>query len=414
MTRRVAITGVGALTSVGHNVPDTWEAIKNGVSGAGKITRYDATGHNVQIACELKNWNPADYMPAKELRRHDRYQHYAFAVAKEALAQSGLELHDEEERARTSVIVGSSVGGVESHRDHTVLIYETKDLRKISPFGIPMFVANGASNMISIHIGAHGPTATLVSACATGADCLGYAFDMIRIGRIDRAMAGCSDAPIMDLGIGGFDRIGATSRRNDDPKTAMRPFAKDREGLVFGEGAAVLVLEEYESAKKRGAPILAELVGYASTSDGYHLTAPDPEALGAVRAMRLALESAGINADQIDHINAHGTATALNDPMETKAMKQVFGDHAYKIAISGTKSMTGHGMGMTAALEAVLCVMALRDQIAPPTINLHEADPECDLDYVPLVARDVKMTYAMSNSFGFGGHNASLIFKKAD
>lgn len=414
MTRRVVVTGVGALTPVGHNANETWEAIKNGVSGAGKITRYDATGHHVQIACEIKNWNPADYMPVKELRRHDRYQHYAFAVAKEALAQSGLELRTEEERARTSVIVGSSVGGVESHRDHTVLIYETKDLRKISPFGIPMFVANGASNMISIHIGAHGPTATLVSACATGADCIGYAFDLIRMGRIDRAMAGCSDAPIMDLGIGGFDRIGATSRRNHDPQGAMRPFAKDREGLVFGEGAAVLILEEYESAKKRGAPILAELVGYAATSDGYHLTAPDPQALGAVRAMRLALESAGINPEQIDHINAHGTATALNDPMETKAMKQVFGEHAYKIPISATKSMTGHGMGMTAALEAVLCVMALRDQIAPPTINLYEPDPECDLDYVPLVAREVKMTYAMSNSFGFGGHNASLIFKKVD
>ncbi|HRF94587.1 MAG TPA: beta-ketoacyl-[acyl-carrier-protein] synthase family protein, partial [Aggregatilineales bacterium] len=274
-----------------------------------------------------------------------------------------------------SVVVGSSVGGVESHRENAIIVHETHDLRKISPFGIPMFVANGASNMLSIHVGAHGPTQTLVSACATGADCIGYAFDLIRSGRIDRALAGCSEAPISDLGIGGFDRIGAASRNNDDPQGAMRPFAKDRTGLVFGEGAGVVVLEEYETAKKRGAVILAELCGYAATSDAYHLTAPDPDALGAVRAMRLALESAGINADQIDHINAHGTATALNDPMETKAMKQVFGDHAYKIAISGTKSMTGHGMGMTAALEAVFCVMALRDQIAPPTINLYEKDP---------------------------------------
>ncbi|MDZ4670694.1 MAG: beta-ketoacyl-ACP synthase II [Phototrophicales bacterium] len=414
MTRRVAITGVGALTSVGHTATQAWDSIKNGISGAGKITRFDASTHNVQIACEIKDWNAGDYMSAKELRRHDRYQHYAFAVSKEALAQADWNITTEDERSRTSVVVGSSVGGVESHRENMLIVHETHDLRKISPFGIPMFVANGASNMLSIHIGAHGPSQTLVSACATGADCIGYAFDLIRNGRIDRALAGCSEAPISDLGIGGFDRIGAASRNNDDPVGAMRPFAKDRTGLVFGEGAGVLVLEEYESAKKRGAVILAELCGYASTSDAFHLTAPDPDALGAVQAMRLALESAGINADQIDHINAHGTATALNDPMETKAMKQVFGDHAYQIAISATKSMTGHGMGMTAALEAVWCVMALRDQIAPPTINLHEKDSECDLDYVPLVGREVKMIYAMSNAFGFGGHNASLIFKKAE
>lgn len=414
MTRRVVITGVGALCGVGNTANHAWESIKNGISGADKITRYDASNHHVQIACEIKNWNATDFISAKELRRHDRYQHYAFAVSKEALDQAGWDLTTEEERSRTSVVVGSSVGGVESHRENAIIVHETKDLRKISPFGIPMFVANGASNMISIHVGAHGPTQTLVSACATGADCIGYAFDLIRMGKIDRALAGASEAPISDLGIGGFDRIGAASRNNEDPKGAMRPFAKDRTGLVFGEGAGVLVMEEYESAQKRGAVILAELCGYASTSDAYHLTAPDPNALGAVRAMRLALESAGINPDQIDHINAHGTATALNDPMETKAMKQVFGDYAYNIAISGTKSMTGHGMGMTAALEAVFCVMALRDQFAPPTINLYEKDPECDLDYVPLVGRETKITYAMSNAFGFGGHNASLVFKKAE
>lgn len=414
MTRRVVITGVGALCGVGNTANHAWESIKNGISGADKITRYDASNHHVQITCEIKNWNATDFISAKELRRHDRYQHYAFAVSKEALDQAGWDLTTEEERSRTSVVVGSSVGGVESHRENAIIVHETKDLRKISPFGIPMFVANGASNMISIHVGAHGPTQTLVSACATGADCIGYAFDLIRMGKIDRALAGASEAPISDLGIGGFDRIGAASRNNEDPKGAMRPFAKDRTGLVFGEGAGVLVMEEYESAQKRGAVILAELCGYASTSDAYHLTAPDPNALGAVRAMRLALESAGINPDQIDHINAHGTATALNDPMETKAMKQVFGDYAYNIAISGTKSMTGHGMGMTAALEAVFCVMALRDQFAPPTINLYEKDPECDLDYVPLVGRETKITYAMSNAFGFGGHNASLVFKKAE
>lgn len=411
MARRVVVTGLGMVTPVGNTVEPAWEAIKNGQSGVGLITRYDASEHHVKIAAEVKDWDPLQYLPAKELRRRDRYQLFTFAAARQALDASGLTV-SEEQRLRTGVIVGSAVGGVESFIQQVHLVHEAGDLRRVTPFGIPMLMVNGGSDMISIEIGACGPTYTPTSACATGADCIGHAFDLIRMGRIDRAVAGCGEAPIIPIGVGVFDRIGAASRMNDDPKTAMRPFSKDREGLVFAEGAGVIILEELEAAKARGAPILAELVGYGCTSDAFHVTAPEPEGQGASAALRLALDDARVNPEEIHYINAHGTATDLNDPMETKAVKRVFGEQAYTIPISSTKSMTGHGMGMTAAIEAIFCVLALRDQVAPPTINLHEADPECDLDYVPNVAREVPMTCVMTNSFGFGGHNASLIFKK--
>ncbi len=411
MSRRVVVTGLGMVTPLGHTVEATWDAIKNGRSGVSRVTRFDASTYNVQIAAEIKDWDSSPYLSAKDLRRHDRYQWYAYASACQAVAHAGLQLTDEQ-RPRTSVIVGSAVGGVESYHDQTLLVDHSGDLRKVSPFGIPMLVVNGASNMVSIMLGATGPSYTPVSACATGADCIGHAFDLIRMGKIDRAITGCGEAPIIPMGLGAFDRIQATSRRNDDPAGAMRPFAKDRDGLVFSEGAGVLVLEELEGAKARGATILAELVGYGSTSDAFHVTAPEPEGMGASEAIRQAMHNAEVNLTDIHYINAHGTATQLNDPMETKAVKRVFGDHAYKIPMSSTKSMTGHGMGMTAAIEAIFCVLALRDQVAPPTINLYESDPECDLDYVPHTAREVNMTVAMSNSFGFGGHNVSLIFKK--
>jgi len=411
MSRRVVVTGLGMVTPLGHTVEATWDAIKNGRSGVSRVTRFDASTYNVQIAAEIKDWDSSPYLSAKDLRRHDRYQWYAYASACQAVAHAGLQLTDEQ-RPRTSVIVGSAVGGVESYHDQILLVDHSGDLRKVSPFGIPMLVVNGASNMVSIMLGATGPSYTPVSACATGADCIGHAFDLIRMGKIDRAITGCGEAPIIPMGLGAFDRIQATSRRNDDPAGAMRPFAKDRDGLVFSEGAGVLVLEELEGAKARGATILAELVGYGSTSDAFHVTAPEPEGMGASEAIRQAMHNAEVNLTDIHYINAHGTATQLNDPMETKAVKRVFGDHAYKIPMSSTKSMTGHGMGMTAAIEAIFCVLALRDQVAPPTINLYESDPECDLDYVPHTAREVNMTVAMSNSFGFGGHNVSLIFKK--
>lgn len=409
MTRRVVITGMGMITPLGHNVSETWEAIKAGKSGIGPITRFDASKYLVQIAAEIKNWDPTQFMPVKEVRRRDRYQQLILVAAQEAIKHANLELTDEQ-RIRTGVIIGSAVGGVESYYEQAAIMYETDDPRRITPFGIPMLMVNGGSDMVSIEIGATGPSYTPISACATGADCIGHAFDLIRIGRLDRALAGGGDAPIIPIGIAAFDRVGACSRLNDDPEHASRPFDKNRMGLVFSEGSAVLVLEELESARARGAHIYAEIVGYGSTSDAFHVTAPHPEAIGASQAIELALQDARLNPEDIDYINAHGTATALNDTMETKGVKRVFGEHAYRVPMSSTKSMTGHGMGATAAMEAVFAVKSICDQIAPPTMNLTEPDPECDLDYIPNTAREVKIRHVMSNSFGFGGHNASLIF----
>jgi 3-oxoacyl-[acyl-carrier-protein] synthase II len=412
MTRRVVVTGIGAVTPLGHTYETTWEAIKAGKSGVGRIMRYDPSSHNVQIAAEVKDWQPEKHIPRKEVRRYDRFQTFIHAAACEALEQVGWSL-SEEEQLRTSVMIGSAVGGIESFDNQSQLVFEAGDVRRVSPFGIPMLVVDGGSNRVSIMLGAHGPSYTPTSACATGADCIGHAFDLIRMGRIDRAVAGAGEAPIIPIGVGAFDRVGATSRRNDDPEHAMRPFDKERDGLVFGEGAGVLILEEYETARKRGANILAELVGYSSTSDAFHITAPEPEGKGASNAIRIAMEDARVNPGDIDYINAHGTATALNDPMETRAVKLALGEQAYNIPMSSTKSMTGHGMGMTAAIEAIFAILAIRDQVAPPTINLETPDPECDLDYVPLTAREHRIDCAMSNSFGFGGHNVSLIFKRA-
>lgn len=412
MSRRVVVTGVGAVLSLGHTADAAWEAAKNGVSKIDKITLYDATDHNVQIAAEVQGWNAEAYVSRKDLRRHDRYQVFAYAAACEALEQAGLELLDETEQARTGVIVGSAVGGVSTFYDQAQMVRDTGDLRKVTPFGIPMLMVNGGSTMISIKTGAHGPSYTPTSACATGSDCIGHGFDLIRAGRMDRVIAGAGEAPIIPIGIAAFDRVGATSRVNDDPKRSMRPFDKDRSGLVFAEGAGVVILEEYEAAKARGAEILAELVGYGTTSDAFHATAPEPEGIGAGNAIKQAMAMAHLNPQDIHYISAHGTATGLNDPMETKAVKRVLGEQAYNIPMSSTKSMTGHGMGMTAAVEAVFCVLALRDQVAPPTINLEHPDPECDLDYVPNEAREVPMQQVMTNAFGFGGHNSSLIFRK--
>ena len=413
MTRRVVVTGLGMISPMGHTVEETWESIKAGISGIGLITHFDTSNYMVKIAAEVKDWDPTSVMPAKEVRRRDRYQHFIVAAAKEAVSHSGFEVKDGE-RTRSSVIVGSAVGGVESYFREANLLFETGDPRKITPFGIPMLMVNGGSDLVSIEYSAMGPSYVPVSACATGADCIGHAFDLIRWGRLDQALAGGGEAPIIAIGIAAFDRVGACSRLNDDPVHASRPFDKNRTGLVFGEGAGVLVLEELEHAKVRGADILAEIVGYGTTSDAFHVTAPDPEAVGAIAAIRQALDDAQLDVNAIQYINAHGTATALNDVMETKAIKCVFGEHAYHVPMSSTKSMTGHGMGATAAMEAAFSVLAIRDQVAPPTINLTEPDPECDLDYVPNEARSMPINCVMSNSFGFGGHNVSLIFKRFD
>jgi 3-oxoacyl-[acyl-carrier-protein] synthase II len=398
------------ISPLGQSVADSWEAILAGRSGIASLTRFDTTDYAVKIAAEVKDWNPERYMLAKEARKRDRYQQFALAAALQAFQESGLQVTDEN-RHRTGVIVGSAVGGIDSYYNEVRKLIETGDPRRITPFGIPMLMVNGGSDLITIEIGATGPSYTPISACATGADCIGHAFDLIRAGRLDRALAGCGEAPIIPIGIAAFDRTGACSHENDNPALASRPFDKDRTGLVFAEGSGVVVLEELEAARARGAHIYAELVGYGSTSDAYHITAPEPEGRGAAAVIRMALEDAGVTPEDIDYINAHGTATSLNDVMETKAVKAVFGDQAYKVPMSSTKSMTGHAMGATAAFEAIFCILALRDQVAPPTINLNEPDPECDLDYVPNTARQMPIHYAMSNSFGFGGHNVSLIFK---
>lgn len=410
MSRRVVVTGMGIVSPMGMTAEESWENIKAGKSGIGPITRFDASNFNVRIAAEVKNWQPEQYIPAKEVRRRDLYQQFVAAAAQEAMRTSGLEVTDEN-RLRTGVIIGSAVGGVGSYYRECVTIFETGDPRRITPFGIPMLMVNGGSDLVAIEIGSLGPSYVPISACATGGDCIGHAFDLIRLGKIDQALAGCSEAPIFSIGIAAFDRTGACSRENETPERACRPFAKDRPGLVFSEGAGVLVLEELEAAKARGATIYAEIVGYGSTSDAFHITAPDPEGAGAANAVRAALTDARLNPQDVDYINAHGTGTGLNDVMETRAIKAVFGEHAYNIPMSSTKSMTGHAMGATAAFEAAFSVLALRDQVAPPTINLDEKDPECDLDYVPNTAREMPLQVVMSNSFGFGGHNVSLIFK---
>ncbi|MFN8373950.1 MAG: beta-ketoacyl-ACP synthase II [Anaerolineae bacterium] len=410
MTRRVVVTGIGLVTPLGHTREESWRNILAGKSGIAPLTRFDPADSPVKIAAEVKDWNPDTYMSPKLSRRHDRNQQFTWVAAHEAMQQAGFEVNDAN-RHRTAIITGSAVGGVEGYFIEAKQLLETNDMRKVTPFGISMLMVNGGADMISIDLGILGPNYTLASACATGADCIGHAFDLIRLGRVDQALAGAAEAPVIKIGIAVFDRLGAMSRENDTPERACRPFDKTRTGLVFGEGAGVLVLEELEYAKKRGANIIAELVGYGSTSDGYHMTAPHPEGIGAIRTMKMALDDGQVNASEIEYINAHGTGTSLNDVVETKAVKSVFGEQAYNIPMSSTKSMTGHGMGATAAIEAGFAILSMRDSIVPPTINLHEPDPECDLDYVANQSREMKVDATMSNSFGFGGHNVSLVFK---
>lgn len=409
--QRVVVTGLGLVSALGKSVACNWSALREGRSGTRFITRFDSAPYRVKVAAEVPDWDPRDYMSARQARRMDRYQQLALVAAREALEHSGLEI-DDGNAARTGVVMGSAVGGVESYYNQAILLFETGDPRRITPFGIPMLMVNGGSGLISIETGAAGPSGALVSACATGADCIGRACELIRAGRIDHALAGCSDAPIIPIGIGAFDRVGACSREKENPAAASRPFDRRRGGLVFGEGAGAMVLESLDAARKRDATVLAEVVGYGSSSDAFHTTAPDPDGRGAAEAIVQALRDARLNAGDVDYINAHGTATQLNDVMETRALKRALGAQAYGIPVSSTKSMTGHAMGATAAMEAVFAVLALREQLAPPTINLDEPDPECDLDYVPNEARELRLHCVMSNAFGFGGHNASLIFSR--
>lgn len=407
--RRVVVTGIGAVSPVGNSAEASWEAVINGKSGIGPLTRLDSEQFPVKVAAEVKDFDIEEYLPRKEARKMDRFTHYAMAASIMAMKDANLEL-DEETAYRTGVWIGSGIGGMETHEQQFKTFME-KGYRRVSPFFVPMMIPDMASGQVSIHFGAKGINSCTVTACASGTNSIGDAFEVIKRGDADVMITGGAEAPITTMSVAGFCANTALSL-NPDPATASRPFDKERDGFVIGEGAGILILEEYEHAVKRGAKIYAELVGYGSTGDAHHITAPAPEGEGGARAMRQALEEAEITPEKIDYINAHGTSTPYNDLFETMAAKTVFGEHAYKLAMSSTKSMTGHLLGAAGGLEAIFTVKALQEGILPPTMNYVNEDPKCDLDYVVNEARKVDIDYAMSNSLGFGGHNASLVFKK--
>ena len=408
--RRVVVTGLGIVCPVGTGVPEAWKSVLAGQSGITRITRFDPSAFSSQIAGEVKGFEPAKYLSAKEVRRFDTFIHYGLAAGIEAIKDSGLDF-DKEPREQAGVCIGSGIGGLP-------LIEETHDAflaggpRKITPFFVPGSIINLISGQLSIMYGLKGPNLAVVTACTTANHSIGEAGRLIEYGDADVMIAGGSESCVSQLGIGGFCAARALSGRNDDPATASRPWDADRDGFVLGEGAGVLVLEEYEHAKRRRANVYCELAGYGMSADAHHITAPCEDGEGAVRCMANAMRNAGINPGQVDYVNAHGTSTPLGDVAETVALKNCFGDHAKKIAISSTKSMTGHLLGAAGGIEAVFTALALRDQVAPPTINIFKQDPQCDLDYVPNTARRMKMDYAISNSFGFGGTNGSLVFRR--
>lgn len=410
MDERVVITGMGTVNPLGHSVVESWNNAIKGVSGVAPITLFDSNDYQVQIACEVKNFTAEEYLPAKEIRRRDRYELLATAAAKEAIDQAGLAITDAEAN-RVGVIISSAIGGLNAFEENVKAVLNGGP-RRISPFVIPMLMVNGAAGMIAIDYGFRGPSFCVASACASGADGIGIAYMLLKSGAIDVAVAGGCEASITPVGIAAFDRLGALSKRNSGDLNTPQPFDLNRDGLVMGEGAAVVVLERESHARWRGAEILAELAGYAATADAYHITAPAEDGSGGAAAMIGALKDARINPEEVDYINAHGTATPLNDLAETKAIKAAFGELAYDIPVSSTKSMTGHLMGATGALEAIFCIKAVQEDIIPPTINYQNPDPECDLDYVPNVARELPVKVAVSNAFGFGGHNAVLVIKE--
>lgn len=407
---KIVITGMGTVNPLGLSVPESWQAAVNGVSGVGPITQFDTTEYLVKIACEVKNFVPENYIEAKEARRRDRYEQLAAAAVIEAMASSGLQV-TEAGAPRIGVMISAAIGGLKSLEEAIFTVRDTGP-RRVSPFLIPMLMPNGASGLTAIDYGIKGPCISVASACASGADGIGAAWMMLRNGTIDAALAGASESTVCRAGVAAFDRLGAMSRRNDDYSMTPQPFDKNRDGLVMGEGAAVLVLETESHAKARGANILAELAGYASTADAFHVTAPHEEGAGGTSAIRLAMDAARVNPEEIGYISAHGTGTPLNDLSETKAVKTAFGARAYKTPISSTKSMTGHMMGATGALEAIFCVQAIREGLLPPTIHYETPDPDCDLDYIPNKAREAKINVAISNAFGFGGHNAVLAVRR--
>ena len=406
--RRVVVTGLGIVSPVGTGLPQAWDNLVNGRSGVGPITKFDATPLSTRIAAEVKGFEPSQWMPPKEVRRSDTFIHYGIAATRMALDDAGLAI-DEGNALRTGVIVGSGIGGLPMI-EANILEMGAKGPRRISPFFVPGSIINMVAGLISIQFGAKGPNVSMVSACTTSSHCVGEAGRLIEYGDADVMIAGGTEATICMSGMGGFCSLKALSERNDDPATASRPFDRERDGFVLGEGAGILILEEYEHAKRRGARIYAELAGMGMSADASHITAPDMD--GPRRAMLAALRNGGLNADEVQYLNAHGTSTPLGDANETAAVKAAFGDHARRMAVNSTKSMHGHLLGAAGGVEALITVLAIHHQVSPPTINLANPDPACDLDYVPNTAREMPIEVALSNSFGFGGTNGTLAFRR--
>ncbi|EAG7108621.1 beta-ketoacyl-[acyl-carrier-protein] synthase II, partial [Listeria monocytogenes] len=406
--RRVVVTGIGAVTPIGNDAETSWENAKKGVNGVAKMTRLNPDDFPVKIAAELKDFDVEKYLEKKEARKMDRFTHYAIASAEMAVQDSGLVI-DDSNANRVGVWIGSGIGGMETFETQYE-IFLNRGHRRVSPFFVPMMIPDMGSGQVSIRFGAKGINSTTVTACATATNSIGDAFKVIERGDADAMITGGAEAPITKMSLAGFTANKALSL-NPDPETACRPFDKDRDGFIIGEGAGIVILEEYEHAKARGAKIYAEIVGYGATGDAYHITAPAPNGEGAARAMKMAIDDAGLTPDKVDYINAHGTSTPYNDEYETQAIKTVFGDHAKKLAISSTKSMTGHTLGASGGIEAIFALLTIRDNIIAPTIHLKNQDEVCDLDYVPNEAREANVNVVISNSFGFGGHNATLVFK---
>jgi 3-oxoacyl-[acyl-carrier-protein] synthase II len=410
LSRRVVITGIGLVSSLGIGTEANWKALVCGTSGVDRVTKFDVTGYAAQIAAEVRGFDPLDYVEKKDVKKMDVFIQYAIAASQFAMDDSKLTI-TESNAPDVGVFIGSGIGGFQTiEREHSALL--NGGPRKISPFFIPSAIINLASGQVSIRFGAKGPNLATCTACSASAHAIGESYEIIRRGDAEAMIAGGSEAAITPMSLGGFAALRALSTNNDNPRGASRPFDRDRDGFIIGEGAGIVILEDLEFARRRNAHIYAEVVGYGTSADAYHITAPSEDGDGAVRVMKMAIKKAGIRPDQIEYINAHGTSTPYNDRLETMAIKKCFGDHAYKMAISSTKSMTGHLLGGAGGLEAGISALAVHNQVAPPTINLQYPDPDCDLDYVPHTGRKMPITYALSNSFGFGGTNATLLFKR--
>jgi len=409
-SQRVVVTGLGAVASIGHDVDTFWKNLVAGQCGIDRVTLFDPTNFSCQIGAEVRDWLPENFMDPKEARRNDRYTQFGVVAAKQAVRDCGLDM-TKEDGDRVGVIIGSGIGGMQTYETQLRNLFD-KGPRKVSPFTIPSLIGNMCSGLVAIELGARGPNFGIVSACATATHALGEAMHVIRRGDADVMVAGGAEAAITPFAYASFCSMKAMSTRNDDPKHASRPFDLGRDGFIMGEGAGILVLESLEHAQKRGAKIYCEVAGYGASCDAFHITQPDPEGKGLALSMRSAIRSAGVAPEAIDYINAHGTSTPYNDKFETLAIKKVFGDHARKLAVSSTKSMTGHLLGAAGGIESIVCVKSLETQTIAPTINLTEPDPECDLDYVPNTARSAKLTTVLSNNLGFGGQNSSIVFRK--